>query len=85
MPNFLQLFGKNLVKTLEHGSLHKKVASFGEIDTFLWFFTKCHSFCAKNLVKTLKHGILHEKVASFGEIDKFLSFLQNAKLFATFW
>ena len=41
----MQLFAKNLVKTLKHGSLHKKVASFGEIDTFWWFFTKCHSFC----------------------------------------
>ena len=33
-----QLLAKNLVKTLKHGSLHKKVASFGEIDTFLLFF-----------------------------------------------
>ena len=23
----------------------QKVASFEEIDTFWWFFTKCHSFC----------------------------------------
>ena len=41
----LATFAKNLVKTLKHGSLHKKVASFSESDTFWWFFTKCHSFC----------------------------------------
>ena len=40
LPQVLELYAKNLVKTLKHGSLHKKVASFGEIDTFLWFFTK---------------------------------------------
>ena len=45
MPYFLQHFAKNWVKTLVHGTLHKKLLSFEEIDTFWWFFTKCHTFC----------------------------------------
>ena len=40
MPYFLQLFAKNLVKTLKHGSLHKKVVSFGEMTRFGGFL--CH-------------------------------------------
>ena len=45
MPYFWQHFAKNWVKTLVHGTLHKKVAYFEEIDKFWWFFTKCHTFC----------------------------------------
>ena len=84
MPYFWQHFAKNWVKSLVHGTLHKKllisgrstsfggfspnailfatffkklgqnpsaryfaqkVAYFGEIDKFWWFFTKCHTFC----------------------------------------
>ena len=45
MPYFLQHFAKNCVTTLLHGALQKKVAYFEEIDTFWWFFTKCHTFC----------------------------------------
>ena len=44
MPYFLQHFAKNWVKTLVHGTLHKKLSYFEEIDTFWWFFTKCHTF-----------------------------------------
>ena len=45
MPYFLQHFSKNWVKTLVHGTLHKKIAYLDEIDKFWWFFTKCHTFC----------------------------------------
>ena len=45
MPYFLQDFAKNWVKTLVHGTLHKKLPICKEIDTFWWFFTKCHTFC----------------------------------------
>ena len=51
MPYFLQHFAKNWVKTLLHGTLHKKLlisrrsTSFRGDRHVLWFFTKCHTFC----------------------------------------
>ena len=68
MPYFLQLFAQTLVKTLRHCSLHKKVASFGEIDKFWWFFAKCHTFLhhfSLNLVKTLKRCSLDKRTSQF--------------------
>ena len=34
MPYFLQRFAKNLVKTLKHGSLHKKLLVFRRSTSF---------------------------------------------------
>ena len=45
MPYFLQHFAKNWVKTPTAWYFAQKVAYFEEIDTFWWFFTKCHTFC----------------------------------------
>ena len=45
MPYFLQHFAKNWVKTLVHGTLHKKLLISRRSTTFWWFFTKCHTFC----------------------------------------
>ena len=66
MPYFLQHFAKNWVKTLVHGTLHKKLLSFEEIDHVLVVFHQMPYFLqhfAKNWVKTLVHGTLHIKVA----------------------
>ena len=45
MPYFLQHFSKNWVKTLVHGTLHKKLLISRRSTSFGWFFTKCHTFC----------------------------------------
>ena len=90
MPYFLQHFAKNWVKTLVHGTLKKKVATFEEINTFWWFFTKCHTFCnflqdfAKNWDKTLVHGTFYKKLLVLRRSTRFGGFSPNAILFATF-
>ena len=44
MPYFLRHFSKNWVKTLVHGTLHKKLLTSRRSTSFWWFFTKCHTF-----------------------------------------
>ena len=89
MPYFLRHFSKNWVKTLVHGTLHKKLliskrrqvsVVFHQVPYFLQHFSK-------NWVKTLVHGTLHKKLlhgisrrsTSFG------GFSPNAIRFATFF
>ena len=44
MPYFLQHFSKNWVKTLVHGTLHKKLLISRRSTSFGGFSTKCHTF-----------------------------------------
>ena len=73
MPYFLQDFAKNLVKTLLHGTLHKKLlllttsTSFGGFSqNALIFATFCSKFGQNPTTRYFA-----QKVASFHEIDKF--------------
>ena len=43
--HFLQLFAEKLTQTPRHRGLLKKVAHFGQIDDFIWFFAKWGTFC----------------------------------------
>ena len=84
MPYFLQHFSKNLVKTLVHGTLQKKLlisrrsTSFGGSNALL-FAT------SKNWVKTLVHGTLQKKLLISRRSTSFGGFSANALLFATFF
>ena len=69
MAYFLQHFAKNWVKTLVHGTLHKKLlvlrrsqvlVVFHQMPYFLQHFSK-------NWVKTLVHGTLHKKLLVLGQ------------------
>ena len=65
----------------------QKVATFDNIDKFLWFFTKCHTFCNIFLnigSKTLVHGTLHKKLLLLTRSTSFGGFSPNAILFPTF-
>ena len=87
MPSFLQDFAKNLVKTLVHGTLHKKLLISRRSTSFGGFFTKCHYFLqhfAKNWVKTLVHGTLQKKLLISRRSTSFGGFSPNALLFARF-
>ena len=84
MPHFLQNFAKNWVKTLVHGTLHKKLLISGRSTSLGGFFSKCHTFCdifPKIEVKTLVHGTFPKKVAYFEEIDKFSWFFTKCHTF----
>ena len=64
MPYFLQHFAKNWVKTLVHGTLHKKVLTSRRSTSFRGFSQNAIllQYFAKNWVKTLVHGTLQKKV-----------------------
>ena len=73
MPHFLQHFAKNLVKTLLHGSLHKKLLLLTRSTSFdrfslnaILFATFCSKFGQNPTTRYFA-----QKVASFDEIDKF--------------
>ena len=87
MPYFLQHFAKNWVKTLVHGTLHKKLAYFRRDRQVLVVFHQMPYFLqhfAKNWVKTLVHGTLHKKLLISTRSTSFGGFSPNAILFATF-
>ena len=87
MPYFLEHFANNWVKTLVHGSLHKKLLVFKENDKFWWFFHQMPyslQHFAKNWVKTLVHGTLHKKLLISRRSTSFGGFSPNAILFARF-
>ena len=73
MPYFLQHFSKNWVKTLVHGTLHKKLiismrsTSFGSFSPNPILFA---TFCSK-LGQNPSARYFTQKVAYFEEIDKF--------------
>ena len=86
MPYFLQHFAKNWVKTLVHGTLHKKLlisrrsTRFGGFSPNAILFA---TFC-KKLGQNPTAWYFAQKVAYFAEIDTFGGFSPNAILFATF-
>ena len=91
MPYFWQHFAKNWVKTLVHGTLHKKFLISRRSKSFGGFLTKCHTFCnillkiwskpqLQNLVKTL----VHKKLLISGRSTSLGGFSPNAILLATF-
>jgi len=58
---FLQnptLLAENLMKTLKHGSLHKKLLVFAKWMSFDGF-SQIPTLFAENLMKIVKHGSLH--------------------------
>ena len=73
MPYFLQHFAQNWVKTLVHGTLHKKLlisrrsTSFGGFSPNAILFA---TFCSK-LGQNPSARYFAQKVAYFEEIDKF--------------
>ena len=83
MPYFLQHFAKNWVKTLVHGTLHKKLLISRRSTSFGGFSPNAIllQHFAKNWVKTLVHGTLHKKFAYFEEIDKFWWFFTKCHTF----
>ena len=86
MPYFLQHFSKNWVKTLVHGTLHKKLLISRRSTSFGGFSPNAILFqhFAKNWVKTLVHGTLHKKLLISSTSTSFGGFSPNAILFATF-
>ena len=85
MPYFLQHFAKNWVKTLVHGTLHKKLLISRRSTSFGGFSPNAilsATFC-QNWVKTLVHGILHKKLLISRISTGFVGFSPNAILFAT--
>ena len=87
MPYFLQHFSKNWVKTLVHGTLHKKLLISRRSTSFGGFFHQMPYFLqhfSKNWVKTLVHGTLHKKLLISRRSTSFGGFSPNAILFATF-
>ena len=86
MPYFLQHFATNLVKTLKHGSLIKKLLVLRRSTSFhgfardaILFATFCYKFG-----QNPKIWYCAQKVASFEDINKFSWLLKNTILFATF-
>ena len=83
MPYFLEHFAKNWVKTLVHGTLHKKLLVL-RISTSFGGFSLNAILFAKNWVKTLVHGTLQKKLLVLRESTSFGCFSPNGILFATF-
>ena len=73
MPYFLEHFAKNWVKTLVHGTLHKKLLVL-RISTSFGGFSLNAILFAKNWVKNPSARYFAKKVASFEGIDKFWLF-----------
>ena len=87
MKHFLQLFPKNLIKMQRHGSLLKKLQSFGQIDDFSCFFTNWATFCNLLLKASSKHQniiVCSKKLHSFGQIDEFSCFFTKWGSFCNF-
>ena len=83
MPYFLQHFAKNWVKTLVHGTLHKKLlvlrrsTSFGGVlPNAILFALFCY-----NLGQNPSARYFAQKVASFEGIDKFWWFFTKCHTF----
>ena len=73
MPYLLQRFAKNWVKTLVHGTLHKKLLVFRRSTSFGGFSQNVilfATFCLK-LGQDPSARCFAKKVAYFEEIDKF--------------
>ena len=87
MPYFLQHFSKNWVKTLVHGTLHKKLLISRRSTSFGGFSPNAILFAtfSKNWVKTLVHGTLHKRLLISRRSTSFGGFLPNGILFATFF
>ena len=87
MPYFLQHFFKNWVKSLVHGTLHKKLLISRRSTSFGGFSPNAILFATffKNWVKTLVHGTLHKKLLISRRSTSFGGFSPNAILFATFF
>ena len=88
MPYFLQHFSKNWVKTLVHGTLHKKLLISRRSTSFGGFSAKCPTFC--NIF--LKIGskpqctvLCTKSCLSRGDRQVLVVFQLNALLFATFF
>ena len=83
MPYFLQHFAKNWVKTLVHGTLHKKLLisrrsrNFGGFSPNAILFA---TFC-KKLGQNPSARYFAQKVASFEGIDKFWWFFTKCLTF----
>ena len=78
------LLAENLMKTLKHGSLHKKLLVFTKWMSFDRFFFKCntvHHF-AENLMKIQTRRSLNEKLLVLAKSMSFDGFSQIPTLFA---
>ena len=86
MPYFWQHFAKNWVKTLVHGTLHKKLLISGRSTSLGGFSANAILFATffQKWVKTLVHGTLHKKLLISRRSTSFGGFSPNAILFATF-
>ena len=75
-----------LVKTLVHGTLHKKLLISRRSTSFVVFSPNAIllQHFAKNWSKTLVHGTLHKKLLISTRSTSFGGFSPNAILFATF-
>ena len=82
MPYFLQHFAKNWLKTLVHGTLHKKLLVLRRSTRFGGFCFLQHF--AENWLKTVVHGTLHKNLLVLRRSTSFRGFSPNAILFATF-
>ena len=74
----------HLMKTLKHGSLHKKLLVFAKWMSFDRFFKKCntvHHF-AENLMKIQTRSSLNEKLLVLAKSMSFDGFSQIPTLFA---
>ena len=87
MPYFLRHFSKNLVKTLVHGILHKKLLISRRSTSFGGFSPNAipSQHFSKNWVKTPVYGTMHKKLLISRRSTSLGGFSPNAILFATFF
>ena len=87
MRHFLQVFPEKFIEMQRHGSLFKKLQSFGQIDDFSSFLTNWATFCNLWLKSSSKHQnmvVCSKQLHSFCQIDEFSWFFTKWGSFCNF-